>query len=335
MERLNVAVVGVGHLGKEHARIYKSLPDVCLTAVVDTNTQRARAIGKNEGVPFYYNHEQLLGEKLDAVSIVIPTAAHFQVASDFLQAGVSVLVEKPMTRTLEEADALINLAREKGLILQVGHVERFNPIVSVIREHVRAPRFIECHRLSPFSFRSVDIDVVMDVMIHDIDIILHLVPSPLARVDAVGVAVISGRVDIANARLVFEDNCVATISASRVSDRSMRKIRIFSRDSYLSVDYLQKSARILRKAPALENSCNVLDKVDITSLKNPAEYFMKNMLSIKEIKMDGHEEPLKLELKSFVNAVKTRTTPEVPGEHGRRAMAAAMRILESIEANSR
>jgi predicted dehydrogenase len=335
MEKLNVAVVGVGHLGKEHARIYRSLPDVRLAAVVDTNAQRAGAIGKKEGVPFYYGHEQLLGEKLDAVSIAVPTGAHFRVANDFLRAGISVLVEKPMTRTLDEADTLISLAREKGKILQVGHVERFNPIVSAVREHVRAPRFIECHRLSPFSFRSIDIDVVMDVMIHDIDIILHIVPSPIARVDAVGVAVISGRVDIANARLVFEDNCVATVSASRVSDRSMRKIRIFSRDSYLSVDYVQRSARFFKKAAGFDSSRNVLDNVAIASLKNPAEYFMKNMLSIEDIRINGQDEPLKLELKSFVNAVKTQAEPEVPGEHGRRAMAAAMRILESVEANSK
>ncbi|MDQ7780914.1 MAG: Gfo/Idh/MocA family oxidoreductase [Planctomycetota bacterium] len=335
MEKLNVAVVGVGHLGKEHARIYNSLADVQLKAVVDANAQRARAIGENEHVPFFYDHRELLTEGIDAVSVAVPTASHFEIANDFLKAGVSVLVEKPMTRTLDEADTLIRLAREKNKTLQVGHVERFNPIVSAIRDKLNRPRFIECHRLSPFSFRSVDIDVVMDVMIHDIDIILHLVPSPLARVDAVGVPVISGRVDIANARLVFEDNCVATVSASRVSDRSMRKIRIFSLDAYLSVDYMQKSARLFRKAAGFENSKNVLEKVDITTLKNPAEFFMKNMLSIEDIKIDGHEEPLKLELRSFVNAVKTRTEPEVPGEHGKRAIAAALQILESIEKNSR
>ncbi|OHB70109.1 MAG: UDP-N-acetyl-D-glucosamine dehydrogenase, partial [Planctomycetes bacterium RBG_16_43_13] len=241
-QKLRIAVIGVGHLGKEHARIYSKMKGVELVAVCDTIPERVEEVAKGVGSPAVTDYHQLFG-KVEVVSIAVPTVSHYDIASEFLRRGIHCLVEKPLTKTIPQAEELVKIARSNGAILQVGHVERFNPAVMAVSNIVGKPRFIECHRLSTFKARSVDIDVVMDLMIHDIDIILHFVKSPLKKVDAVGVSLLFDHEDIANARLEFEDGCIANVTASRISDKAMRKIRIFSDDKYVSLDYAERTAK--------------------------------------------------------------------------------------------
>ncbi len=322
-----VGVVGVGHLGKHHARIYASMPGVALAGVVDTVTERALEIAKAHGTTAYTDHSALFG-KVDAVSVAVPTIAHFDVARQFLERKIPVLVEKPLAKTIEEGDELVRVARRTGTPLAVGHVERFNPAVMAAAKMIDRPRFIEVHRLSPFRFRSTDIDVVMDLMIHDIDIILHFVKSDLKRLDAVGVSLLFGPEDIANARFEFENGCVANVTASRVSDKQMRKIRMFSPDRYVAIDTLEKTARLYRTTPQLAQSLSKLPKDRDLSLMDLAS-IPKEFYSIEEVKLPD-EEPLVNELMSFVDCVKAGRDPEVPGEHGVRAMKTAERILREI-----
>ena len=325
---LRLGVVGVGHLGQHHARLYRQMG--VLAAVADARPERAAEIGALHGVPFVADWRELLG-KVDAVSIAVPTADHAAVASVFLEAGVPCLVEKPLARTIEEAEGLCRLARSKNVALAVGHVERFNPAVTAVLDVIRAPRFIEVHRLSPFRFRSSDIDVVLDLMIHDLDIVLHLVRSPLARVDAVGTSLLFGKEDIANARLEFEDGCVANLTASRISEKTMRKTRVFSEDAYVTIDTLAKEAWIYRTTPQLADALKTLPRdrdltiADLASI--PKEFY-----SIQEVKL-ADEEPLARELQSFVDGLRAGREPVVPGEHGVRAMRAAQRILDEMRSH--
>ncbi len=329
MKSLAVAVIGVGHLGKEHARIYNGMNDVRLVGVVDTNLSRARAVARKLNVPALQDYQPLV-DTVQAVSIVVPTVEHFAIARAFVERGVPVLVEKPMCKSLDQAQELVDLARRKGCILQVGHIERFNPAVEALQSEIVDPRFIECHRLSSFSFRSTDIGVVLDLMIHDIDIILHLVRSPVVRVDAVGVRVLSPEEDIANARLVFENGCVANVTASRVSYQSMRKIRVFSGDRYISLDYQTKSAKILKKGPKLRSPDFKVEQIDPTSLTNLKDFLFGQLIETREITIDNAGEPLARELGSFIDCVRNGTPPVVPGEHGLRAMEVADRIQKGI-----
>jgi predicted dehydrogenase len=320
--------VGVGHLGRHHARIFSELG--ALAAVVDTDPARAAEVAKLHSVPHYADSREIVG-KVDAVSVAVPTLQHFEVARAFLERGIPALVEKPLAKTLEEGEELCRIARARKVALQVGHVERFNPAVTAVLDVIRTPRFVEVHRLSPFKFRSSDIDVVMDLMIHDLDIVLHLVRSPLARVDAVGMSLLFGKEDIANARLEFEDGCVANLTASRISDKQMRKTRVFAEDCYVTIDTLAREAWIYRTTPQLAEALAKLPRDQELSLADLAS-IPKEFYSIQEIKLPD-EEPLARELASFLDCVERGVEPVVPGEHGIRAMRAAERVLSEMRAH--
>jgi predicted dehydrogenase len=306
---LRVAVIGVGHLGKHHARILSSLPGVELAAVVDTNRARAEEIAAANGTRAVFDAHELLGQ-VDAVTIAVPTELHRDIALPFLKAGVPVLVEKPMARTVEEADQMIEAAADAGLVLAVGHTERFNPALAAARPLITDPRFIEVHRLGTFPERSLDIDVVFDLMIHDLDVVLSIVSSDVASLEAVGVPVITPRVDIANVRLRFANGCIANLTASRISRDRVRKIRFFQPSSYVSIDYAAQ-------------------KVERWSLEAGAG----STPSIQggDIAVDV-EEPLQLELADFVDAIARKRQPRVTGEAGRRALALASEIVDKMAA---
>lgn len=307
MQKLKVAVIGVGHLGSIHARIYKELETCELAGVCDIDASRLEKISSQFSAEGYLNYKKLFG-KVDAVSIAVPTRHHYIIARDFLKHGVHTLVEKPFTLNLKEARSLIKIAREKSLILQVGHIERFNSAFTATLKLINYPKFIECHRLSAFSNRSLDIGVVLDLMIHDIDIILGLVNSRVKKVEAVGIPVLTGLEDIANARVVFENGCVCNLTASRVSDEPMRKIRIFQENTYISLDYRSEQAFVYRKSSAGIN---------------------KEALPIEK------EEPLKRELSCFVSCVQQQTPPLVSAEVAYPALELALHIQKLIWRNQK
>jgi len=300
---LRVGVIGVGHLGRHHARILSSLPGARLVAVVDTIGGRAAEIATVNRTKASTDYRDLLGE-VDAVTIAVPTELHREIALPFLEAGVPVLVEKPMTRSLGEADDLIAAAARTNVALAVGHTERFNPAVAAARERLTDPRFIEVHRLGTFPERSLDIDVVFDLMIHDLDVVLSLVKSDVDSIEAVGVPVLTGRVDIANARLRFANGCIANLTASRISRDRVRKIRFFQPMAYLSIDYAAQKVELWRLVTAKNGEPSIEGgDVDVTN-----------------------EEPLKRELADFVDAIVSRRAPVVTGQEGRRALALAEAI---------
>ncbi len=300
---IKMGVVGVGHLGIKHARVYSELSSkVNLQGVCDINPERLKEVEAQFRVNAFTDYHQLL-DKVNAVSICVPTKLHSAITADFLRAGCHVLVEKPITTTLKEADELIALARKNKLILQVGHVERFNSAFQAIKTLAKNPKFVECHRLNPFPNRSLDIGVVLDLMIHDIDIILGLVEARINSIQAVGVKVLTDFEDIANARITFKNGCVANLTASRISDEAMRKIRLFLKETYISLDYVQQEAFIYKKHGAL---------------------ISKHSLPIEK------EEPLKQELESFVDCVINNQQPVVSGIEGRAALALALKIIEKI-----
>jgi predicted dehydrogenase len=309
MSALRIAVIGVGHLGKHHARILSSLPGVELVAVVDTNRERAVEIAASSGTRAAFDCRELLG-RVDAVTVAVPTELHRAVALPFLEAGVPVLVEKPMARSLEEADQMIAAAADAGVVLAVGQTERFNPALAAARSLLTDPRFIEAHRLGTFPERSLDIDVVLDLMIHDLDVVLSLVDSDVESLEAVGVPVITTRVDIANARLRFANGCIVNLTASRISRDRVRKIRFFQPSAYVSIDYATQKVEVYRlvkgsgPAPSIEGG-----EIEVVS-----------------------EEPLKRELADFVDAIVARRAPRVTGEGGRRALSLARAIVDKIDA---
>lgn len=304
---MRVAVVGVGHLGKHHARILGSMPGVELVAVVDTNQARAQEIAAANNTQALTDVSGLIG-KVDAVSIAVPTERHLEIALPFLKAGVPVLVEKPMARSLEEADLMIAAAAESGVVLAVGQTERFNPAVEAARPMLRDPRFIEVHRLGTFPERSLDIDVVFDLMIHDLDVVASLVDSEVESVEAVGVPVLTGRVDIANARLRFANGCIANLTASRISRDRVRKIRFFQPAAYVSIDYAAQKVEMYR----LVKGEGPMPKIDGGDM--PVQ----------------NDEPLKRELQDFVDAVANKRAPTVDGAQGRRALELATRIVAAM-----
>ncbi|MFH1743692.1 MAG: Gfo/Idh/MocA family oxidoreductase [bacterium] len=306
-ELLRVAVIGVGALGRHHARIYAELPNTELVAVVDTDAERAAIQAEATGAKAVTDYRSILGE-VDAVSIVVPTVDHYQVARDALEAGVHVLVEKPITSALSEADDLIAIAKRNELTLQVGHVERFNPAVMALSGRLNNPLFVESHRLGPLAERIRDVGVVLDLMIHDLDLLLSLVKSEVAEIDAVGVPVVTPHEDIANARIRFVSGCVANVTVSRVTPERQRRIRFFQGDSYLALDYLVPRLEIYRKRTG--SNGEVVIERETPDISN--------------------EEPLKTELRSFVNAVQHRTRPVVSGEDGRQALALAEKIVRMI-----
>jgi predicted dehydrogenase len=308
MKKLKCAVIGTGYLGKFHAEKYATLPDCELVAVVDINETAAKTVAEKHGAQALTDYASLLGN-VDAVSIVVPTTLHHQVAKDFLNAGVHVLVEKPITVTVEEADELIAIAKEKNLILQVGHLERFNPAVLGLDKEEK-PLFIESHRLSPFNPRANDVSVVLDLMIHDIDIILALVDSEIERIDASGTPVLTQGTDIANARLTFKNGCVANVTASRISLKMERKMRLFRPSSYISVDFQN---RILSKYQ--------------TGTK---EMFPGIPEIISEESTFESADALMEEIKHFINCIQTGENPLVSGVAGRRALATAIQITQLL-----
>lgn len=307
MMTLRIGVVGVGHLGKHHARILSALPGVTLAAVVDINRSRAEEIAQSAGTRACFAASDLAGQ-VDAVTIAVPTEQHHDVALPFLNAGVSVLVEKPMARSLSEADDIIAAAAGSGAVLAVGQTERFNPAVAAARPLLSNPRFIEVHRLGTFPERSLDIDVVFDLMIHDLDIVLSIVDAPVESVEAVGVPVLTPRIDIANARLRFANGCIANLTASRISRDRVRKIRFFQPAGYLSIDYAGQKVETWR----LVKGAGPMPSIEGGEL--PVEY----------------EEPLKRELLDFVDAVRLRRAPLVDGAQGRRALQLATLIVDKM-----
>ena len=331
MRRLKVAVVGVGHLGKEHARVYAELPGVELFGVVDTQNTQGEKIAQQYNTRYFSNYKDII-DKVSAVSIAVPTKSHYAIAKEFLQCGVHVMIEKPMTGAVYEAKELIGISKSRGIVLQVGYIERFNPAIVAIKKLSINPKFIECHRLSPFTFRSADIGVVLDLMIHDIDIILHITGSKIKKFDAVGVNVISDKEDIANVRIQFQNGCVANITASRVSLTPMRKMRLFSEDSYISIDYQKKDALIYKKSPKLTVKALNISEMDVSTIADLKSYVFGDLLKIEHIKMDDFE-PLKKELESFLDCIVEHKEPVVSGEEGLKAIEVANDILCEIEKN--
>ena len=308
-DKVRLGVVGVGHLGRHHARIASTLEGAELVAVVDTNAERAAAASTATGAPARAGFRDIIGE-VDAVTIAVPTEQHRDVALPFLERGVAVLVEKPMARSLDEARELVDAARRSGATLAVGHTERYNPAVGAVLPLVTSPRFIEVHRLGAFPDRSLDIDVVFDLMIHDLDIILALVGSEVESIEAVGVPVLTPRYDIANARLRFAGGCIANVTASRISKERVRKIRFFQPDAYISIDYAAQEVegwRLVRHDGA---------RPTIEGGPLPVQ----------------RDEPLRREIADFVRAVRTKSPPLVDGEAGRRALELATRIAEKMAA---
>ena len=303
MSELRVGVVGVGALGQHHARVYAQLPGVRLAGVHDASPARAEEVAGRHGSRMFADVGRLLDE-VDAVSVAVPTVDHHRIGLQALEAGKDVLVEKPMATTLAEADDLIRAAERGGRVLQVGHIERFNPAVAVLTDHGKRPRFIEVHRLATFSPRSLDIDVVLDLMIHDLDIVLWLDGSDPVQVDAVGVPVLTPRADIANARLRFASGLIANLTASRVSSEKVRKFRVFSPRTYVSLDLAARSAAVHRLVGS-----DAQPEIAVEKTAAP------------------DEEPLVRQLAAFVSSVRTRSAPAVSGLDGRRALALAHTIL--------
>ncbi|MBI2094167.1 MAG: Gfo/Idh/MocA family oxidoreductase [Candidatus Omnitrophica bacterium] len=299
---LRVAVVGVGHLGSRHAQIYASLSGVRLVAVCDKERKRALSLAKPLHCEALSDYRELAG-KVDAVSLAVPTSFHAEVGLSLLRQGIHLLIEKPLATNLKDANALIREAQRQKCILQVGHVERFNAAIHAALKWLQHPRFIEVHRLSPYPFRGTDVSVVLDVMIHDLDLILLLVHSRCRQVEAVGIPVLSPSEDIANARVRFESGCIANLTASRISDEAIRRIRVFQEDSYLSIDYKAQTVELARK----QNG------------------------SIKRVQLPVNQRPpLQDELFAFIEAVRQRKRPLVSGEEGRAALEFALRIERAM-----
>ncbi len=303
---VRVGVIGTGHLGKHHARILASMPEARLVGVVDTREAVAKEIGAAHQVPAFTDYKALEG-MVDAVTVVVPTVLHHEVARFFLERNVHTFIEKPITKTLEEATDLVQVATHKQLTLQVGHVERFNAAMIKLQSLCEAPRFIECQRMGPFSNRIQDVGVVQDLMIHDIDIVLSLVHSPIKRIDAVGIPVLSHNEDIANAHIVFENGCIANLTASRVSEEKIRKLRIFEMDKYCSLDYANQAITMARKS-------HLEPKI------------LKEDLAVEKV------EPLRLELEHFIQCIREQKKPLVTIEDGKNALEVALEILALIKA---
>ena len=310
MKKLRVGVIGVGYLGQFHAEKYARMNDVELIGVVDVDKNRAETVAEKVNTKPYTDYKSLFGN-VDAVSIAAPTSVHFVIARDFLKKNIDILIEKPITETTQEADELIHLAESRDLIIQVGHLERFNPAIVALKDIVKKPMFIESHRLSIFQGRCTDVSVVLDLMIHDIDLILNFVRSEISAVYASGVPVVSEHVDIANARLEFENGCVANVTASRISTKNERKIRLFQRDAYVSVDFSKKEITAIQQTGSVD--CGLIPGMDV-----------------KQISFETGD-ALENELKSFINAVTHRETPEVTAKMGRDALEIALNIMDQIK----
>jgi len=315
MTKLKVGVIGVGHLGEYHVQKYLNIPSVELIGIVDINQNRAREISEKYNTKIYNDHLHILDE-VQAVSLAVPTEVHYELAKDVLSKGVHLLVEKPITYSVEPADLLIKMAEERNLILQVGLVERFNPAVREMERLLTEPVFVESHRMNQFTKRGIDVDVVLDLMIHDLDMFLHMIPYEIKDIHAVGMSVVTEKTDIANARLIFENGTVANLTASRVSNKTLRKIRIFQPDSYISVDCYRRNLTIIK-------------------LRKGADHD-PHFPGLETVKREfPGSDPLQDEIRSFVDSINDGRSPEVTGQDGRKALKVALSIIEQIEANSK
>jgi predicted dehydrogenase len=311
---LRTAVIGVGYLGKFHAQKFAQIPGSKLIAVVDVDEAARERVAGELGVDAIGDYRKLIGA-VDAVSVVVPTPAHFEVAEAFLDGGAHVLVEKPITETVEQAARLVEIARRRNVVLQVGHLERFNPAVRALESRLKNPRFVESVRIAPYQVRGTDVDVVLDLMIHDIDLIQFIAGSPIDRVEAVGAAVITDKPDVANARIRFESGCIANVTASRTSLKVERKVRIFQEACYFSADLHQKSVSVYRKAESA-----------VGPLGLP--------ISIEQLVCDDGD-ALRLEIEAFLDAVRNGTPPMVSGEDGMQALKTAIDIIAQVDAWTR
>jgi predicted dehydrogenase len=309
MEKIRAAVIGVGYLGRFHAQKYAQAPGCELVAVVDSRAQAREQVAGEVKAQALSDYTGLLG-KVDAVSIVTPTPTHFAIARDFLQAGAHVLVEKPITETPAEARELIAIAERAKRILQVGHLERFNAAILAAEPYLKSPRFVECHRMAPYRERGTDVNVVLDLMIHDIDIVQTIVGAPIVSIDAIGTPVFSEEIDIANARIRFANGCVANATASRVSVKTERKLRIFEDDAYLSLDLQQKIVTLIRKRTAADGAGPLPVTIEEQSLEQG--------------------DALKAEIEAFLGCIRNGTPPVVTGEAGLMALETATRITEQV-----
>jgi len=326
--KMRTAVVGAGKMGAIHAKVYDRLPQSDFVAVVDIDAKKAKRLAKKYNTEAFTDCADILG-KVDAVTIATPTGSHVELAKVFIENNIAVMIEKPLAVDVQEGRRIVELAREKNSLVAVGHSERCNPVVQAMKRLNIEPKFIEASRISPYPFRSTDIGVVLDVMIHDIDIILSLASSEIVKVDAVGVSVIDEKEDICNARIVFENGCIANITASRLALKTERKVRVFSRQAYLSVDYFKKSGTIIKADPNID----VVKK--IRELKKAGKFELlktkwSDLLHIEKLEIDD-KEPLRFEQEAFLRSVADRREkPEVSAEEGLAAMECAERILASI-----
>jgi predicted dehydrogenase len=330
VEKVRVAVIGVGHFGRNHARIYSRMPNVELVCIADLDADRREAMCDLYGCKGVADHTEVDG--VDAVSVAVPTVHHERVACHFLERGIPVLVEKPIADSVGAAEHIVATAKEHGTFVGVGHVERFNPVVEAATKLGIRPLFIECHRLNPFSFRATDVGVVLDLMIHDLDVILHFVGSKVQQVDAVGVGILSQHEDIANARLKFENGAVVNVTASRVAVQTMRKIRVFSPDSYISLDYGRREGVIYRKSPKLTLDLvkQITESPDSLADLKGQESVFGELLHQETMPLEERD-ALEMELGNFVEAVRRGGRPEVTGEHGLEVVRIAHAILDEID----
>ena len=330
-EKLRTSVVGAGKMGAIHAKVYDQLEQSELVAVVDTDIERAKALAQKYNCQAFGDFADII-DKVDAVTIAAPTISHLDLAKAFIQNNIAVLIEKPLAANVRQGREIVELAKEKNAVVAVGHSERCNPVVQAIKRFDIEPKFIESNRISPYPFRSTDVGVVLDVMIHDIDIILSLAASEIKKVDAVGVSVIEEKEDICNARIVFTNGCIANITASRLALKTERKVRLFSRQAYLSVDYLKKTGIIIKADPNINivkliNERKASGNFDLSSMNWP------ELLQIEELQIDD-KEPVRLQQEAFLRAVADRQfMPEVSAEEGLAALQCAEKILASVEKN--
>ena len=331
MADLRVGVVGVGHLGRHHARVLAGIDGVSLAGVADSRIEQARMVAEPLGSPAFADYRELL-DRVDAVSIAVPTRFHREVAGAFLERGIPAMVEKPLAADLAEAEALVELAEANGVVLQVGHIERFNPILHALADVEFRPRYIQAERMGTYTFRSTDIGVVHDLMIHDLDLLCAIVPAAVASVSAVGMTVFGGLEDVANARIEFEDGTVADISASRASYQPSRKMRLWGQDGYVGVDFAAKTATVVSPSDRLRAGQLDAEGLDLADGAAVRSHLFGKVLRVDQIEAQGRE-PLALELEEFVSAVLDGRRPTVTGHDVLKPLRLADRIVKSLQAH--
>jgi predicted dehydrogenase len=328
---LPVAVIGCGRMGRLHARFYSQMPQVRLIGVYDLNPETAAAIADEFGTRPFANLQELL-KQVAAVTIAVPTVAHPEYAKLCMDAGVACLIEKPLAKDVADAQKIVDWGRQCNVTVQVGHIERFNPAVRAMQAMQVKPGFIEVTRISPLTFRSIDVGVVLDMMIHDIDIVLQLAQSTVVRIDATGVSITGEAEDICNARIVFENGCVANMTASRLALKTERKLRVFSSDAYVSVDYQKRYGIVANRSGNVDAIRDAVSRIKSGEIQDLSDLNFADLVTIQELQIDDAD-PLRAELESFVNAVKNRSLPEVPAEDGLAAVVLATQIVQAISTN--